>query len=65
MDIKKQFTEHEWEILDQAAEEFDLAGKTDLVCPRCAGKLVYTRVSTSYLIECENKCGIRVSVRGI
>ena len=65
MDIKKKFTDYELEILDRAEEQFVLTGKTDEVCPRCGGKLIYTEVSTSYSIECENNCGIKMSVRGL
>jgi hypothetical protein len=65
IDIKRKFKEQELVVLDQAEEEFGLTGKIDLLCPRCAGKLIGTRISSSYKIKCENKCGIRVSVRGI
>lgn len=65
MDIEKKFTEYELEVLDKAEEEFGLTGKTEEVCPRCSGKLICTKVSTSYSIECVNKCGIKLTVRGI
>lgn len=65
MDINKKFTEYELEVLDIAEEQFGFTGKTDVSCPRCGGKLIYNSVSTSYSIECENKCGIRMEVRGL
>ena len=65
MDIKKKFTDHELVVLRRADEQFGLTGKTDEVCPRCGGKLIYTMVSTSYSIECENNCGIKMLVRGL
>lgn len=65
MDIEKKFTEYELEVLDKAEEEFGLTGKKEEVCPRCSGKLICTKVSTSYSIKCVNKCGIKLTVRGI
>ena len=65
MAINKKFTEYELEIIKLALNQLDLTGKIDVACPRCAGKLVGTSVSTSYSIECENKCGIKASARGI
>ncbi|MCX4354224.1 MAG: hypothetical protein OSJ60_21800 [Lachnospiraceae bacterium] len=65
MDINKRFTEYELKILGIAEDQFGFTGKIDVVCPRCGGKLVGNRISTSYSIECENKCGIKSSVRGL
>ena len=65
MGINKRFTDYELKIINHALDQFGSTGKMDVVCPRCAGKLVGIRVSTSYSIECENKCGIKASVRGI
>lgn len=65
MAIRRRFTEQEIKVLNQVEKDFDLKGTTDICCPRCGGKLIYTKVSTSFSIECENKCGIKYSVRGI
>lgn len=65
MGINKKFTEYELEIIELASEQFGLTGKIDVVCPRCSGKLVGNRASTSYSIECENKCGIKATMRGL
>ena len=51
MDINKRFTEYELKILGIAEDQFGFTGKIDVVCPRCGGKLVGNRISTSYSIE--------------
>ena len=65
MDIKKKFTNYELEIIELASEQFGLTGKIDVACPRCSGKLIGNRIATSYSIECENKCGIKATMRGL
>jgi hypothetical protein len=65
MDINKSLTTKELEVLYHVAEDYDLTGASNIRCPRCHGKLIFERVSTSYSIECENDCGIKMTVRGI
>ena len=64
MDIKRNLTKQEEEIVFRAIEEFSEYGKTDIVCPICNGKLAYEGGYSSFRVLCEN-CGSIYSLRGI
>jgi hypothetical protein len=58
-------TDEEAEITYEALKEFWKYNKTDINCPRCRGKFIYTKVGNSSGIECENECGVGETSRGI
>lgn len=64
MDIKRDLTEQEEEIIFKAVDEFREYGKTEIVCPICNGKLEYVGNNSSFSVLCE-QCGNIYSLRGI
>lgn len=64
MDIKRDLTEEEEEIIFKAIDEFREYGKTSISCPTCYGKLEYVGNNSSFRVLCEN-CGMVYSLRGI
>ena len=64
MDIKRDLTRREEEIIFKAVDEFREYGKTDIMCPICNGNLKYVGNYSSFSALCEN-CGNIYSLRGI
>jgi tRNA(Ile2) C34 agmatinyltransferase TiaS len=58
-------TEEESRILFKAVEEFERNGETEILCPRCGGKLRYVGNNSGYRISCEKDGCIMLTVRGI
>lgn len=64
MDINRDLTEQEEEIIYKAIDEFREYGRTDVICPICNGKLEYVGSHSAFSVLCEN-CGNIYSLRGI
>ena len=64
MDIKRDLTRREEEIIFKAVDEFREYAKTDIMCPICNGRLKYVGNHSSFSVLCEN-CGNIYSLRGI
>ena len=57
-------TDDEARLLDDTNDDFFIAGKTDVKCPRCGGMIVMVKFGTSYAIGCELDC-VNLVYRGI
>lgn len=64
MDIKRQLSEQEEELIFKAIDDFREHASTEIKCPICQGNLKYTGNNSSFSIICDN-CGILYSLRGI
>ena len=64
MDIKRDLTEQEEEIIYRAINEFQKYGRTDIGCPICSRRINYVGNNSSFSILRE-KCGNIYSLRGI
>lgn len=64
MDIKRDLTGQEEEVIYKAIDELREYGRTDIMCPICNGRLEYSGNYASFRVLCEN-CGNIYSLRGI
>jgi hypothetical protein len=62
---KPKMSQEEGKIAYNAMEDFWENNVTEIKCPRCGGNFIYTEVGNSTGVECENKCGVKSTSRGI
>ena len=61
----ESMSDEESEAAYKALSDFWKYGKTNIFCPRCRGKFIYSKQANSSWVECDNKCGVGEVSRGI